>query len=142
MPTENRTIPFQFYETGKLKEGNGDPSSENYDSLTDYHISEDGMIELRIPWLLLQAKDPSQKEFIGDVYKDGISASKVIDEISIGALYVSENGEVVESFPALENEKELPEMKRYSWENWDLPQTKERLKTSYQIIKQLFSNYE
>lgn len=142
LPTENRTIPFQFYETGKLKEGNGDPTSENYDSLTDYHISEDGMIELRIPWLLLQAKDPSQKEFIGDIYKDGISASKVIDEISIGALYVSENGDVIDSFPALENEKELPEMKRYTWENWELPQTKERLKTSYQIIKQLFSNYK
>lgn len=141
LPTEDRTIPFEYYETGKLKEGNGNPESEDYDSLTDYHITAEGMVEIRIPWLLLQAKDPSQKQFIGDIYKDGLEASTSINEIAIGALYLSEDDTVLESFPALTDEMEVPVMKGYTWENWDMPQSNERLKHSYEIVKELFSQY-
>lgn len=141
IPTEDRTIPFQSYETGKLKKGNGNPDSDAYDSLTDYHVSKDGMIEIRIPWLLIQAKDPSQREFIGDIYEEGLNASTFIDEISVGALYVSEEDAVTDTFPEAIKEGEVPSMEGYSWEKWDLPQTQEHLKQSYGIVKELFSRY-
>lgn len=64
LPQQKKTLPFASYETGKLRQGNGNPEAEDYDSLADYYISENGVVEMRIPWLLLQAKDPSQKEFI------------------------------------------------------------------------------
>lgn len=138
LPDKNKIIPFSFYETGKLKEGNGNPFSRDYDSLVDYSIKEEGGIELRIPWLLIQAKDPSQKEFIGDLYAKGIEASTFIERIHLGALYVDEQGKIVDSFPAIEN-KVLGEMQGYTWENWETPIYEERLKQSYYQIKELFS---
>jgi hypothetical protein len=35
----------------------------------------------------------------------------------------------------------LPALQRYEWEGWELPESKERLKGSYPIIKETFSKY-
>ncbi|HHW38053.1 MAG TPA: hypothetical protein GXX18_12565 [Bacillales bacterium] len=140
LPQQNKILPFSSYETGKLKEGNGNPLSKDYDSLADYYINEDGMIELRIPWLLIQAKDPSQKEFMGDFYSKGVATSTFIDQINIGALYFDGNGKLVDSFPSVKDDV-LTEMKEYNWEKWNFPKYEERLKQSYYIVKELFSDY-
>ncbi|MCF6409756.1 hypothetical protein [Pseudalkalibacillus salsuginis] len=136
---QNRVIPFQSYETGKLKIGNGNPDSADYDSLADYHVNEDGLIELRIPWLLLHAKDPSQKEFTGNLYSDGLEASTKIEQINIGVLFFDEDQQVIDSFPSIKNDV-LVEMNGYKWQNWNSPQYEERLKQSYFIVKDLFGN--
>lgn len=129
-PSENKDIAIEFttHETGKLKLGNGNPYSDDYDSLADYYINESGGLELRIPWLLIQARDPSNREFIGDLYKDGLEASQSIDEIFIAALYMDGQGNMLDSTP----------MQAYSWETWHMPQYEERLKQSYYIIQKLF----
>lgn len=140
LPHQKKTIPFSSYDTGKLIEGNGNPESEDYHSLADYYVSEEGMIELRIPWLLIHARDPSQKEFIGDLYKDGIEASETVEEIYIGALFFNEEDELLESFPTMTGEK-VGQMKGYTWDNWEEPLSSERLKQSYYILQKLFSEY-
>ncbi|VEF49512.1 glycosyl transferase family protein [Bacillus freudenreichii] len=140
LPDRDIIIPFSSYETGKLKEGNGNPASDEYDSLADYYVNDEGIIELRIPWLLIQSKDPSQKEFMGDIYKDGDAASAFIDQINIGALYFDEKGDIQDSFPSIEK-LQLTELKGYTWENWNAPEFKERLKQSYSIVQDLFSKY-
>ncbi|WP_212933436.1 hypothetical protein [Robertmurraya siralis] len=140
LPQQKKTLPFASYETGKLRQGNGNPEAEDYDSLADYYISENGVVEMRIPWLLLQAKDPSQKEFIGDLYADGVSASKFIKEIFAGVMMVDKEGRVTDAFPSVEGQQ-LGEMKGYSWENWDMPNYKERLKQSYYIVKEVFEKH-
>lgn len=138
LPQQNKVLPFSSYETGVLKEGNGNPAAKDYDSLADYYINDEGMVEIRIPWLLIQAKDPSQKEFIGDIYKDGLEASKFVDKINVGVLYVEGEDNVTDSLPAIENGK-LQNMNGYTWEKWDVPQYEERLKQSYFILQDLFS---
>lgn len=140
LPQQGTTLPFSAYETGKLKEGNGNPAAKDYDSLADYYLDKQGVLEIRIPWLLIQAKDPSQKEFIGDIYENGMNASTIVDDIYIGALYFNEKDKVIDTFPVM-NSHHLDKLKGYSWENWDLPQYEERLKQSYFIIKELFSRY-
>ena len=140
LPQQKVTLPFSAYDTGKLMEGNSNPQADDYNSLADYHVTEDGMIELRIPWLLIHAKDPSQKEFMGDFYKDGMEASAFIDQIRIGALYFDEQDQLIDSFPNVENGV-LNELKGYTWENWDLPESEERLKESYFILQDLFEGY-
>ena len=140
LPQQKMTMPFSSYETGKLREGNGNPASEEYDSLADYYRNNEGSIELRIPWLLIQAKDPSQKEFIGDIFADGIDASVIIDQLYIGALYFNEEENLIDSFPSMSNNV-LPEMKGYTWDNWDLPKNEERLKQSYYMLQKLFLQY-
>lgn len=140
-PNQDKTLPFSSYDTGKLIEGNGNPAYDAYNSLADYYVSEDGMIELRIPWLLIHAKDPSKKEFIGDIYKDGMEASEFVEEIYIGALYLDEEDQLLDSFPMIKDKK-LDMLKGYTWDNWEQPLTEERLKQSYYIVQELFSKYD
>lgn len=133
-------IPFTAYETGKLREGNGDPEADDYDSLADYTLTAEGTLELRIPWLLLQFRDPSQKEVIGNITKDTINATDFIDEIGIGVIFVDQDQHVTASYPENE-ETSMPFFHPYSWENWDMPESKEREKESYFILKETFGNY-
>jgi hypothetical protein len=132
-------MAFSSHETGKLREGNANPDSEDYDSLVDFYINDEGGLELRIPWLLIQSRDPSQKEFIGNVHENGLEASQIVDEIFIGALYVDDTGTVLDSFPSIENNV-LNDLSAYTWDDWDLPEYQERLKQSYYIIQDLFED--
>ncbi|MGV3465583.1 MAG: hypothetical protein ACO1OT_09855, partial [Heyndrickxia sp.] len=142
IPDRGITLPFSKYETGKLKEGNGNPASPNYNSLSDYNVNEkDGVIELRIPWMLIQAKDPSQKEFTGDIVKNGEKASTFIDKINIGALYFDDKGSLKDTFPSI-SKGNLLTMEGYTWRNWNKPKYTERLKQSYYIVKDLYSKYQ
>lgn len=126
------TLPFTAYETGLLTEGNGDPDSPDYNSMADYYVDRKaGVIELRLPWLLLSARDPSQKEFQGDLMADGLEASVLIDAMNIVALW-QENQVVVEQLPSVS----------YTWDNWTMPVSQERLKQSYYILQETFKRYE
>ena len=133
IPSQNKTYPFSYYETGKLRYGNGNPSSTNYDSLADYYIDQNQeILEIRIPWLLLNFRDPSQREVISDIF--GKEKGEKTDGIFVSALFVepsdAQSLKVIDSFPAF---------KLYSWEEWDLPAYEERLKSSYEIVKKAFS---
>lgn len=129
---EGITLPFTAYETGQLKEGNGDPDSPDYDSLADYYVDrEKGVLELRLPWLLVSSRDPSKKEFQGDLIMDGLEASVLIEAIGLSALWTNEE-QVVYQSPVV----------TYTWENWHMPLSQERLKQSYYILQETFKRYE
>lgn len=140
LPDRDEMIPFESYETGLLKEGVGNPEHEDYNSLSDYYWdSENGIIEIRIPWMLIGAKDPSQHEFIGNIAEEGLEAKITANHIKAGV--IMKNGkETVDSFPAVSDNR-LDEMKEFTWEKWDLPESKERVKQSYDILKETFSKY-
>ncbi|CEA00995.1 hypothetical protein BN1048_01194 [Jeotgalicoccus saudimassiliensis] len=140
LPDRDELIPFESYETGLLKEGNGNPEHEDYNSLNDYYWDrENGVIEIRIPWMLISAKDPSQHEFIGNIAENGLEAEITQDSIKAGV--IMKNRDVtVDSFPQIFGGK-LSEMKEFTWEKWDLPASKERVKKSYDILKETFSKY-
>ena len=140
LPEQKITTDFSSYETGKLLQGNANPKAEDYNSLVDYTWTDDNVIELRIPWLLIQAKDPSQREFMGDIYKDGKEASTKVDNINIGAVFVDQEGNVVKSLPKT-NDHVLPALTAYSWDKWQTPKHEERLKQSYYILQKLFKDY-
>ena len=123
-----------------MLQGNANPKAKDYNSLVDYTWTDDHVIELRIPWLLIQAKDPSQREFIGDLYKDGKEASSKVDNIYIGVVFVDKDGKVVKSLPETKDHI-LPALSAYSWEQWQTPKYDERLKQSYYILQKLFKAY-
>lgn len=135
-PDTGEVYPFEYYETGKLRFGIADPEDDQYDSLNDYYYSEeDGILEIRIPWMLLNAKDPAKKEFTGDLQKDGIAASMTVKGIKAAAVLENPEGKELESVG-------VDSSKLYSWESWELPQTQERLKESYYILQETFKNTE
>ncbi|WP_231687062.1 hypothetical protein [Bacillus sp. JCM 19034] len=146
IPSRDLIVDFEDYETGELRYGIGDPDHEDYDSLADFYYNEElQMFEVRIPWLLLQFRDPSQREVIGDFYKDPYEFSQFVNGIQLAVLVVNEQGdsyEILDSLPSLENNRFTEPLKMYEWETWDLPLYEERLKRSYDYVKEAFLNVE
>ncbi|WP_274309554.1 hypothetical protein [Solibacillus daqui] len=133
IPISNITLPFEKYETGILRRGNGNPNSTDYDSLADYEINEqEGVIEIRIPWLLLNVTDPSRLEVRSDLYANEQLKTEIIDGIELGAVLVN-NKQIVANVP-----KEAKQLQTYSWKTWRLPEYKERLKESYYLLQEKF----
>ncbi|WP_312097174.1 hypothetical protein [Niallia sp.] len=135
------TIPFHSYVTGQLLFGNGNPTSKDYNSLTDISVSEDRKtVEIRIPWALLNIKDPSQKEAMADFWKKGLEGSEYIKGIQIAAVLEKEN-ELVSSLPAISKDDAISSdsSKWYTWDEWEEPVYHERLKASYYILQDAFS---
>lgn len=122
LPQDKVEIPFSKYETGLLKLGTANPNQKGYNSLTDFS-EKDGKVEIRIPWQLLNVMDPSQKQIMGDFYKnEGIKAEKINGfYIGSGMLQDSEIG-----------------MGNYTWESWHIPIYHERLKPSYYKLQETF----
>ncbi|GAB2486145.1 hypothetical protein GCM10008929_08640 [Alkalibacterium psychrotolerans] len=129
IPSTGEFIPFDYYETGLLKEGIGNPESEDYDSLSDYSINEEsGIIEVRVPWLLLNMKDPSHKEIMGDIWSEGLEASELIEQIGV-TLAATNDKQLVDQLPSNNG------MLTYTWDKWEQPGYEERLKESYSVIQ-------
>ncbi|WP_046174312.1 hypothetical protein [Domibacillus indicus] len=133
-PDTDEVLPFDYYETGVMRFGNGNPKSSEYDSLSDYYVdNETGNIEIRIPWLLLNVKDPSSLKAAGDIFKEGIEAEETIKGIGIGASFGEES-----TLPASSGNA-VPKMNMYKWESWNGDvSSRERLKKSYYLLQDRF----
>jgi hypothetical protein len=129
LPVDEKTLPFESYETGKLAFGNGNPESSEYYSLADFYV-KDNIIEIRIPWMLINVMDPSSKMIMDDLHIDGIKAVKT-DGIYAG-VGISNNQAMAQKIS----------MNKYSWEPWEMPTYHERLKPSYYILQDAFNKYE
>lgn len=107
------------YETGKLKSGNGNPESPDFNSLTDFCVG-DGFVELRIPWQLLNFADPSSMKIHADYYENYGVEYIHIDEMYVG---VGDGSQTIQmdAFPL----KPLGKNPSYH----------ERLKQSYYILQ-------
>lgn len=113
------------FETGKLTYGNGNPSSPDYNSVSDF-ICNGENIELRLPWQLLNFSDASNMMVHDDYYEHyGIENLK-IDEIAAGIA------------PSFQKDERIP-MNSFSLKGWGKhPTYKERLKQSYYIMQDLW----
>ena len=116
-------IPMQRFPAGKMVFGTSDFDSEEYNSLADFCYRDD-VFEIRIPWLLLNFRDPSKKEIEGDFWKDGGFSGTFADKIGIGL--------------AADEEKTV-QMKPYTWEEWDYYPYFERLRKSYYMLQEQFA---
>ena len=74
---------MEIYETGKLKYGNANPKSADFDSLADFMFNGD-YIELKLPWQILNFANPSEMMIHDDYYENyGVEYIK-IDEMYVG----------------------------------------------------------
>ena len=140
LPAEKRKIPFQSYETGILRYGTANPSDREFDSLTDISISEDQKkVEICIPWQLINVKDPSTKEVIGNLYEKGLAGSEKIQGIHFAAVAIDDRT-VTGVLPEPKSDGALESTFHYTWDEWEQPQYYERPKLSYYLMKEIFKN--
>lgn len=126
LPEDNKDILLRKKETGKLIYGNGNPKDDDYNSLADFYINEN-VIEIRIPWQLLNVMDPSSECVMDDFYKVGGIQPLEIQGINIGTyIYGVDNSSKID-------------LKRYEWAKWEVPTYHERLKSSYYILQDAMS---
>lgn len=113
--------------TGALTYGNANPNDNNYNSQADYY-ENNGNVEIRLPWQILNFSDPSNNKIHDDYYENyGVDSYK-IEEIYIGA---SLSGD------------QMIELKPYKLLSWNNNVTyHERLKKSYDIIKNSWRKME
>lgn len=124
LPETGETVPFDRHDTGALRRGTADPGAADYDSLADYALG-DGVMELRLPWMLLNVTDPSSRLIVGDLYQNDAVVSVPAGDFRIGIYQDGYRGEVTTS--------------RFSWDGWEQPAYHERLKVSYSILAEYFS---
>ena len=117
------TIPLQKFHAGKLLFGISDYDSEEYNSLADFYYEGD-ILEIRIPWLLLNFRDPSRKEIEDDIWKNNGLSGTYIENIQIGL--ATEDDDTIAMLP-------------YEWEEWDYYPYFERLRKSYYMLQEQFA---
>jgi hypothetical protein len=152
VPETDKSVPFEAVETGTLRYGNGNPSSDAYDSLADVHVSPDtDAIELRIPWLLLNVADPSQRQRLGDFWSDGIDSYEPFETIDIAvASYLPSNADgtadsidgptnLIHTLPG--TDKRRLHTMAYTPPTWNQPAYTERLKESASHVRNVFDRY-
>ena len=119
-------IPGEVFPTGKLRMGNGNPNSPEFDSLADY-MKAGNHIELRIPWGLLNFADPSRMEIHSDYYVHyGVDYTH-IKSIRAGVAYSDDTNRV--------STQTLP---LHSWGN--RVSYHERLKSGYYQLQREWKN--
>lgn len=121
-PETKEVLEFSKYDTGKLRYGNGNPDAADYDSLADFCYGNHA-VEIRIPWSMLNFRDPSTKEIENNLHESEEMSGYYIDEIYVG-VNTAENSVDLEA---------------YTWDNWNYPAYHERLKQSYYILKDCYA---
>ena len=120
--TGNWEASAETYETGKLRWGNANPESEDFDSLADFLFTEHG-VEIRIPWQLLNFANPSEMMIHDDYYEHYGVEYLQIDEMYVGLSLGTGDG------------YRIP-MASFALEGWGRTVTyHERLKESYYILQ-------
>lgn len=127
--TGNWESSAEVYETGKLRHGNANPDSEDFDSLADFCYTDHG-VEIRIPWQLLNFANPSEMMIHDDYYENYGVEYIHIDEMYVGmaAGNATEYRIPMESLPL---------------EGWGKTVTyHERLKESYYILQEYWAGLD
>lgn len=121
------TASAMCFETGRLRYGNANPESPDFDSLADF-ISASDRVEVKIPWQLLNFSDPSRMSIHDDYYEN-----YGIDYISIGSMDVGiSDGSDSHRIPS----------ERVQMRGWGNHVTyHERPKSSYYVLKDYWTSH-
>lgn len=139
-PPDTKTAhPYEKVVVGKLKRGTDNPASAAYDSLAMWQY-KDGFIEVRIPWMLLGMADPSSLQAVSYKMPQKAFSTQKIDGIRFVPWIVNKETNKVVGLEARDASGSYPASKipKYAWEGWDTVNFTERLKPSYEAMKEVF----
>lgn len=122
--TDPDAVLVDSYETGLLLHGNGDPESPDYNSLSDFCWG-DNMVEIRLPWLLLNFSCPSEAQIHDDYYEHYGIQNLRIKKFYVGAAHADTGGKIA-----------MTAIKLRPW--YDRPTFHERLKPAYYAMQNIW----
>ncbi|MCS7463273.1 hypothetical protein N0M98_24420 [Paenibacillus doosanensis] len=138
-PDSKKHNPFEEVDAGKLKRGTTDTASQDFQSLAMWQAKGD-TVEMRIPWMLLGFSDPSSLQVIGYGGEDGKLASVTTQGIRLVPWIVSRSGGQVTGLGDGKSPYPVSALPVYQWKPWDKVQYVERVKQSYDLMKQAFGS--
>jgi hypothetical protein len=144
VPPTNERVPFEAAETGQLRYGTGNPSADEYDSLTDVYADPSGRtVEVKLPWILLNVADPSSKRRIRTDWAAGLEVTGFEAVDVAAATYAPDGDGVATTRPGATNlhritpgaEGDSLRSSAYAWDPWNDLEYEERLKESYHVLR-------
>jgi tetratricopeptide (TPR) repeat protein len=130
-------FPAGRYDRGKLKHG-----TEARSTLADWYLDERaGLLELRIPWDLLNVTDPSSRTLLFDRDSVGNVGTAPVEDFHVGVAIYQKGGEtgVVSALPAVEGGVwRAKAFAPWRWAGWTEPRYHARLKPVYDSLKALW----
>ncbi len=144
---DGTVFPAISYSRSPLRHGTMDPDSPDADDLADWADNEEeGFLEIRVGWNLLNVTDPSTRQVLrdSDPPRGGTGHVTTAGFRFYVVAQDPRDGKVVSTLPAAGPEEFLPAHTApfYTWEPWDSPSYHTYLKKSYTILKEHLGELE
>jgi tetratricopeptide (TPR) repeat protein len=118
----------QYYERGRLRFGSQDPASPLYSTLTDVAVGEQsGVIEMRIPWGLLNVTDPSGRLVL---HRERGGETRVTEGFRFYLFATAADGSVLGRLPTGDAGAPV-----YRWKTWTNPKYTLELKQGSDVLR-------
>lgn len=109
----------------------GKSNESEFSNSNWYWNEKDKILEIRIPWLMLNVSDPSSGNVLNDIEETGDVESSVTDGFHFYSFITDKQDKNVIQFP--EGKSVI-----YKWEKWENPEYKFRFKECYFMFKEVF----
>jgi hypothetical protein len=136
--------PSRVFSMSYLKYGSLDPKNPDFNSLSDFFMGQN-MLELRIPWGLINITDPSSRSVLW-MDKEGKSRkTKGINILAVsykpekGFLFAEKTGQNHNITDSLPEHMTADSIRAFAWEEYDTPLYHTYLKESYGIYKKVLN---
>jgi hypothetical protein len=124
-----RTFPALGVDRGRLRFGRQSESS-----LADWFVDRAaGLVEVRLPWGLLNVTDPSSRTVLTAVHEGPVILTGPTDGFRFVVAGLSRSNNHVIAW--------LPAGAKYTWPRWEEPEWHERLKPAYAAMQQLWGSW-
>ncbi|HJQ64747.1 MAG TPA: hypothetical protein VJ816_00145, partial [Gemmatimonadales bacterium] len=122
-------IPARGVDRGRLRFGRQTESS-----LADWYVDRQaGLVEVRLPWALLNVTDPSSRTVLTAIQDRGKVLTAATDGFRFVVAALGRGGDQVVAY--------LPADATYTWPTWEEPTWHERLKPAYYAMQDLWGSW-
>lgn len=138
---DGTVFPALLYNRSPLRSGTMDPASSRPDDLVEWTDNlEEGFLELRLGWNLLNVTDPSTRQVLDDpVPPRGGAGHRTTEGFRFYvAAYRPADGSVTDTLPRVDRDGAfiLEQAPLFTWDPWEDPTYHTYLKKSYFILKE------
>ncbi len=139
-----RFFPSRVHVMSYLRHGSLDPTHPEFDSLADFYTSG-RYIEIRLPWSLLLFTDPSSKRVLWKDKDQKVKKSEGIRVLAfsyrpqVGTFLAKPTGQKNNLTDSLPERLRVEDIKKYTWEEWQIPTYHTYLKAGYAIYQKILT---